>query len=578
LVRPARCTVESPPLGSLHPSSTALSLARASGHTAGPNSWVQMEYPRGCAIFVHDVTAATGLRLHERYTPCGWPHVQHADEAWLTRALTRSAWRVSRPEKADFIYLDGHEFSRWCTASRILAMHNSAQRLFAANVTHETACPGSTTSDQRPAMTAEHVLRQRLKGHSSEPTALHPTPIMRDERSKRKLWQLMMATSSALSSARRIPRVVALTSNECPPPFRDQPVEYWGGPHTEDVLLLVDQRPRELDAITPYVVSQPPWLAGVAGSSPPPTPRWEDRKLLFIAGHTPKLTQSATRYLLWKQLRRCPHVTVMSSTIGCNIAAYEICNSPERLEEEYSNFCNPWCRSRIMCTGSASLLRRQCRLVRSLVNYSDEQADLKAAHEQDRLPHGTYLSLARSHRFCLVAPGDFVSTHKITEVMAIGGSGGCIPVYVLARSTPGGRGMLPYTRWLDYCSVAYVVHEKTARRDAAAVVRALLAVGAAEAEAKLKALARVRDAFVFREGSSQEQPSAAEYILDEACASARRFSASVGSHQNIGSRGSRTVGVQAPWIRNYPARTTPDLSRCMLVTPATNDKSRFSTE
>ncbi|KOO30120.1 hypothetical protein Ctob_013304 [Chrysochromulina tobinii] len=121
--------------------------------------------------------------------------------------------------------------------------------------------------------------------------------MMRDEKSKRRLWQLMMETSAALLApgAARIPRVVTLTSAECPRPFAEQPGQFWGGSHTADVLLLVDHKPR-----------------------------------------------------------------------------------------------------------------------------------------------------------------DFVATHKITEAMALGGSGGCIPVFVLARSTPNGHGMLPYTRWLDYCSVAYV--------------------------------------------------------------------------------------------------------------------------
>ena len=84
----------------------------------------------------------------------------------------------------------------------------------------------------------------------------------------------------------------------------------------------------------------------------PPTPRWEERKLIFIAGHTPKLSQSATRYLLWKQLRRSPHVTALSSTIGCNVASYAICQTPERFEAEFETFCNGWCRSKVRCTDS----------------------------------------------------------------------------------------------------------------------------------------------------------------------------------------------------------------------------------
>ena len=262
----------------------------------------------------------------------------------------------------------------------------------------------------------------------------------------------------------------------------------------------------------------------------------------------------------------------MSTTcLAHQVGSYEVCNTPERIDAEYGSFCNSWCRSRILCTGSAASLRRQCRTVRPLVNFSDELHDLRAANERGRLSHAEYLALARSHRFCLVAPGDFVATHKITEAMALGGSGGCIPVFVLARSTPNGHGMLPYTRWLDYCSVAYVVHERTARHDAAVVVRALFAVSAAEAHAKLRALARVRDAFVFRgsssHGSSVQPPSAAEYILDEACAAARSFSASfkgkgspgggVMDRMDGGSKESSRRGA-LPWHRGH------DLSRCTL--------------
>lgn len=293
-----------------------------------------LDKPRGCSIYVHDISLVTGLRLHERYTPCGWPHVQHADEAWLSSALQHSPWRVSSPEQADLIYLDGHEFSRWCTATRILHMVNSQQRINSANVSHESACPGSTWHDPRPAWPADKLLHERARRAKrqwkpSDAFSNEPAPMMRDEKSKRRLWQLMMETSAALLApgAARIPRVVTLTSAECPRPFAEQPGQFWGGSHTADVLLLVDHKPREFDAVTPYVVSQPDWLAGVAGSPAPPAPHWEGRKLLFIAGHTPKLTQSTTRYLLWKQLRRSQHVTALSSTIGCNVGdCHELCS------------------------------------------------------------------------------------------------------------------------------------------------------------------------------------------------------------------------------------------------------------
>ena len=147
------------------------------------------------------------------------------------------------------------------------------------------------------------------------------------------------------------------------------------------------------------------------------------------------------------------------------------------------------------------------------------------AQNRGRLSHEEYLSLARSHRFCLVAPGDFVSTHKITEALALGGSGGCIPVFVLAKRTPHGHGMLPYTRWLDYCSVSYLISEHAARTDLGPALRRLAAVTAAEAAAKAAALRAVHAAFTFREGSSVGAPSAPEYVLGDICAAARRFRA-----------------------------------------------------
>ena len=42
-----------------------------------------------------------------------------------------------------------------------------------------------------------------------------------------------------------------------------------------------------------------------------------------------------------------------------------------------------------------------------------------------------YLSRSLGHRFCLVVQGDFPGTPKIAEMLAMGGAGGCIPVFVM---------------------------------------------------------------------------------------------------------------------------------------------------
>ena len=81
---------------------------------------------------------------------------------------------------------------------------------------------------------------------------------------------------------------------------------------------------------------------------------------------------------------------------------------------------------------------------------------------------------------------------------------------------------LPYTRWLDYCDVAYFVNERVSKSKFGRVLARLEQVSEAEAEGKLAALRRVRDAFVFRAGSSPERPCASEYVLSEVCEVARR--------------------------------------------------------
>ena len=194
--------------------------------------------------------------------------------------------------------------------------------------------------------------------------------------------------------------------------------------------------------------------------------------------------------------------------------------------------------------------RAACAAVRRAgVDFANELADMRQSR---RLAHAEYLRLAMRHRYCVVARGDFPSTHKITEALALGGSGGCIPLYVAPRVAGvvegGGQAserrirpsrFLPYTSWLNYCDVAYFVPEDVARSNMEAVVRELLQRPEAESQAKLRALALVRDAFVLRRSSTVEQPSAAHFILDEMCgqAAARRSrpeTASVNTHDDVG--------------------------------------------
>ena len=150
------------------------------------------------------------------------------------------------------------------------------------------------------------------------------------------------------------------------------------------------------------------------------------------------------------------------------------------------------------------------------------------------LSHDKYLTLAFAHRFCLIAPGDTPSTHKVAETMAIGGAGGCVPVFVVPagrqdhwlgrHARPSARlfeagvaSFLPYTSWLDYCDVGFLISEWQARRDIVMALDKLRAVSDEDLASKTRSLAAVREAFVSRRGSSLHDPTASEFILAEAC-------------------------------------------------------------
>eukprot|EP00966_Prymnesium_polylepis_P129892 3003795-Prymnesium_polylepis.2 len=130
-----------------------------------------------------------------------------------------------------------------------------------------------------------------------------------------------------------------------------------------------------------------------------------------------------------------------------------------------------------------------------------------------------------SHKFCLVAMGDYPGTPKITEMIGAAGAGGCIPVIVMPQTAaPHNLGRtLPYLRWLDYCKIAFLVAANRAVANMSSVLRALDQVTPSKAAAKFAALQRLRSAFVTRMGSSFEAPSAPEFVLADACELGRSY-------------------------------------------------------
>lgn len=337
-----------------------------------------------------------------------------------------------------------------------------------------------------------------------------------------------------------------------------------------DVILLKEyvSGDRRKAVVSPFVVSRPGWLVGSRTAraheqhsltTRPAAVPWQSRKLIFFAGNVPKPYIRPTRYLLWRQMRQDPRVTAISSTLSCHVGTFARCSWSEAFLRAQNNsfwltHCHTFCGTKTTCMSSARRTARgnmqgflkACgrmrgpRLMRN-ANFTEELPAM--LRDTRRVSHGEYLSLAMSHRFCLIAPGDWVSTHKVTEAMALGGAGGCIPVFVAPGSSlddieAAVPGMLPYTRWHDYCRTSYFVSEYSARLNFSTALDRLSQVSEVEAAQKLQALRDVRDAFVFRPGSSLPMPSAPEFILGDACAAAARQK----EQQNAAGRSPRVLG------------------------------------
>lgn len=428
-----------------------------------------------CRLFVHDLHATHEYRLPEQLLPPSWQHNQYAAELWVQRALRSHPWRVPTADAADLIVVAAN-FSLYCVVS---------------------------------------MYKQRALWK-----------VLVDDK-------LLFPLTAANRSAHKF---LTMQYAGCKPPWI-------GSRKPSDIILLKEHVPTHSQkaVVSPFVVSRPDWLTGVASTREPTLP-WAKRKLLFFAGHVPKPYIRVTRYLIWRQCRRDPRVTAISSTLSCQIGTFAKCDQPiAQLAKENNSFwlthCRAFCGPKTTCMSSARRkpkanmqgFLKACARMRSPrliqgVNFSEELPDI--LRDTRKVSHSEYLSMAMNHRFCLIAPGDWVSTHKVTEAMAIGGSGGCIPVFVVpGRSLSDMENfaatMLPYTRWHDYCSTSYFVTEFGAKLNFSRTLERLDAIGDVEATMKWKHLKQVKDAFVFRDDSTYEKPTAPHFILGEACAAAR---------------------------------------------------------
>ena len=393
---------------------------------------------RRCGIYVVDVEKEVGNALPPRYRPVGWGTNKFSAELWLRRAVEHHPWRVYDPLQADVVLLSAN-FSLYCRAGK--------------SFTGRAVWKGLV----------------QLLGHSAG--------------SGRDCHDCKPLTAFRNGTA----KFITLTNNECKAPWT-------GAVRPKDIFQVTDQKPGAFGVLAPFVVSRPAWLTGSLPLGAPAAPRrvpWDERKLLFFLGHVPKLYIEPTRHRIWSQVRRLPQVTALSGTLNCSVGQFSACRQLDVLsDEQLRTYCYDFCREhaeegaimkrheepgmrkwRKAANGSSqpveapvhmrcksrSSLKRYCKSHKH-VNFSAELPDMAAAAR--KLPQREYFDMAMGHRFCLAAPGDFISTPKITEFVALGAAGGCLPVLVI-KGEP--HNTLPYMRWLDWCSIAWVVNTSRTR-------------------------------------------------------------------------------------------------------------------
>ena len=151
-----------------------------------------------------------------------------------------------------------------------------------------------------------------------------------------------------------------------------------------------------------------------------------------------------------------------------------------------------------------------------------------------------------------------IAVQRLLDCFEIGGYMLSSRVILLPRGSPklGTPQMLPYSRWLDWCSIAYFAPESLARRATGMelLLQRLRAVGQDEARGKLRALAATREAFTMRQGRSASEPSAAEYLLGEMCDLGRRHRAARAAGNQVGNGSASAAGGAGG-----------DLTRCLLL-------------
>lgn len=479
-----------------------------------------------CNVFVANLNSAEGSAVMDGATT---KHFTVGHHYWLQRALQDHPWRVTDPTQADVIFINAtFAYSSHADRARFVAANNEVHHC--KDSPSQCAALGLSTSPCRPTRFATGTCSQQECAGKAQ--RLGVASVAQDGSKTHWIKDFSMREAGAVESSQEL--------------------------------------------IAPFVVYQPAWLIGEAasgrGDAGLTRVPWNKRRLVFFAGHMPlPWLYSPIRWDLWRRLVHDPRATVFTSDLH-RFLGYELCtnlslmnttNVGERrskirayLRANCERCCelNPskarncatvyrppheecpsatggndsaYCRqAEVAAEFWVRSLPTKCQSPRHPHNMSaDLRAGRDAAIQGSRMDLEEYMRQSMSHKFCLVAHGDDPTTHKLPEVMAIAGMGGCLPLVVHTLSP---EAHLPYAKHIDYCRVGFLLTvSKHGIPDRDSVIGRVLSrleqVTADEAAERHAVAAVLRGAFVVREGATLEQPAAAHYIVASMCARALRL-------------------------------------------------------
>ena len=472
-------------------------------------------------MYVHQPSSADEL------TDGGWREDQYAVHWWVQRALQSYPWRVQSPAEADVIYFNS----------------------------------SLTYGDGRFSLRRVGVQQNPLGSAVQELT--HQIGLMYPEGSDSALRRCG-AVWFATSFNQRYGKHTKIRPSPC---IRFVREVMWGA--GEFGLPLV----------APFVVASPSWLTSDTSSARRKLVPWAERKLLFFAGHMPQLHISNVRWNLWRELQGDPRATLVSPDV-ITLARYaRVCDNFLRGPGFIGNttFALPGVHAGMLppvsdiydfmmadcvalCKAHGEVFLEGCgdsklspeqacdandvHTIRKIIRENSTRAvfskcAILAAHrvpavvreapprqlDPVRLSRELYLEEMMRHKFCVIAAGDDMSTHKIGETMTVASRGGCLPLIVgnldVSLHPVPHFAYLPHTESVDYCRVGFIVPLVRGRRVPAfkQMLAALESVTTSEWRERRRAAEQLRSWFVFRDGSTEGggASSAADHIISRMC-------------------------------------------------------------